>query len=77
MVLVKVASPQEQVIAIGDLIFSALFALDVTVRLLVLGPRFFKVCMNYAPWHDLLEHDKHLLNPLCLLLLALDPDDPE
>lgn len=38
----------EQVIAIGDLIFSALFALDVTVRLLVLGPRFFKVCMNYV-----------------------------
>ena len=112
----KVASPQEQVIAIGDLIFSALFALDVTVRLLVLGPRFFKVCMNYAPWHDLdvgqngrprgpqmwmsslvltiqllgylilththlLENDKHLLNPfenpLCLLILALDPDDPE
>ena len=53
-------SPQEQVIAIGDLIFSALFALDVTVRLLVLGPRFFKVCMNYAPWHDLLENEKHL-----------------
>lgn len=38
----------EQIISIGDLIFSALFALDVTIRLLVLGPRFFKVCMNYV-----------------------------
>eukprot|EP00913_Durusdinium_trenchii_P007244 g6808.t1 len=38
----------EQFISVGDLIFSALFALDVTIRILVLGVKFFKVCMNYV-----------------------------
>ena len=40
---------QENFISAGDIIFSALFALDVTIRLLVLGGKFFKVCMNYVP----------------------------
>jgi len=38
----------ENVLALGDLVFSALFAIDVTVRVLVLGLKFFKVCMNYV-----------------------------
>lgn len=41
---------QENILALGDLVFSALFAIDVTVRVLVLGLKFFKVCMNYVAW---------------------------